>query len=278
MYELISAFANEKRTNYDKLSVRAAKLLSHRIMRPLAQGQRCRQSGAGMNVFVGTSDYSYKEWKGKFYPQDLPAKQMLSYYGERFGAVEINGSFYRMPTASTLAGWASEVPAGFQFAFKAPQQITHFKRLKGAEELTAQFCEVTAVLKKRLGPLLFGLPPNMKKDAARLKAFLKLLPRKLRVAFEFRHASWFDDEVFSLLKARNVALCIAEAENSVEVPFVATADWGYARLRLPEYSGAALKAWKKRLLNQDWKDTFVFFKHEDEGKGPRFARKFVDLA
>jgi uncharacterized protein YecE (DUF72 family) len=230
-----------------------------------------------MNLHVGTSGYAYKEWKGSFYPKDLPAKQMLHYYGERFGAVEINGSFYRMPTASTLEGWASEVPAEFQFGFKAPQQITHFKRLKGAEELTAQFCEVTAGLKKRLGPLLFGLPPNMKKDAERLKGFLKLLPRKQRVAFEFRHASWFDEEVFGLLRARNVALCIAEAEDSVEVPFVATADWGYARLRLPEYTDAALKAWNKRIQKPDWTDAYVFFKHEDTGTGPRFGKKFLDL-
>ncbi len=230
-----------------------------------------------MNLYVGTSGYAYKGWKGSFYPQDLPAKQMLRYYGERFGAVEINGSFYRMPTVSTLESWASEVPADFKFAFKAPQQITHFKRLKGVEELTAQFCEVTAVLKGRLGPLLFGLPPNMKKDAERLKAFLKVLPRKQQVAFEFRHASWFDDEVFDLLRARNVALCIAEAEDSVEVPFVPTADLGYARLRLPEYTGAALKAWNTRIRKQGWTDAYVFFKHEDEGKGPRFAKTFVDL-
>lgn len=230
-----------------------------------------------MDVHVGTSGYSYKEWKGSFYPKDLPAKQMLRYYGERFNAVEINGSFYRMPTAASVHAWAAEVPADFRFVLKAPQTITHFKRLKGAGEVVSQFVEVSEVLGERLGALLFQLPPNMKKDAGRLGDFLGLLKGR-RVAFEFRHASWFDDEVFDLLRRYGVALCIAEAEEGVEVPFVATADWGYVRLRRPDYTPAGLRAWVKKIQGAGWGEAFVFFKHEDEGVGPRLGAEFVKIA
>jgi uncharacterized protein YecE (DUF72 family) len=231
-----------------------------------------------MNLYVGTSGYSYPKWKGSFYPKELLAKQMLRYYGERFGAVEINNSFYRMPTAAGLAAWAGEVPADFRFVLKAPQQITHHRRLRDVGEAVAQFVEVAGALKKRLGPLLFQLPPNLKKDAARLREFLGLLPADRRTAIEFRHPSWFDDEVYGLLRDHRAALCIAEADDDLEVPFVATADWGYLRLRRPDYDGAALKAWTKRVRKQDWRDAFVFFKHEDEGKGPQFAQRFLELA
>src|SRR5687768_14922545 len=163
-----------------------------------------------MRLHVGTSGYAYKEWKGSFYPEDLPDKQMLRYYGERFRSVEINNTFYRMPKAAMLEGWAAEVPEHFKFVIKAPQQITHIKRLKGAENSVAYLLEVAAVLKERLGPLLFQLPPHLKKDAARLRDFLGLLPADRRAAFEFRHQSWFDDEVFGLLRERRAALCIAE--------------------------------------------------------------------
>jgi uncharacterized protein YecE (DUF72 family) len=228
--------------------------------------------------YVGTSGYGYKEWKGSFYPNDLPAKQMLRYYAERLDAVEMNNTFRRMPTSSALAAVAPEVPPEFQFAMKAPQQITHFRRLKNCREPVEELLAAAKALKKRLGPLLFQLPPNFKKDLPRLREFLKLLPKRTRAAFEFRHASWFDDEVFGLLRKRNVALCYAEEEESVEVPFVATADWGYLRLRLAEYGDADLKRWVKRVREQDWKDAFVFFKHEDEANGPRFAKRFLELA
>jgi uncharacterized protein YecE (DUF72 family) len=230
-----------------------------------------------MNLYVGTSGYSYKEWKGPFYPKNLPDKQMLTFYGERFRTVEINNTFYRMPEASVLQKWAGEVPADFQFVLKAPQHITHVKRLKDASDSTSQLLEVSAVLKERLGPLLFQLPPRVKKDVPRLRAFLALLPSKRRVAFEFRHQSWFDEEVFGLLRDHRAALCIAEAESDLEVPFVATADWGYLRLRRPDYGDAELKAWVKRLREQEWRDAFVFFKHEDEGKGPLMAKRFMEL-
>jgi uncharacterized protein YecE (DUF72 family) len=231
-----------------------------------------------MKLYVGTSGYSYKEWKGTFYPQKLPAKQMLPYYSEHFRTVEINYTFQRMPTASILEAWAGAVPAGFQFALKAPQQITHRKRLKDTGDLVANFLEIAGTLKERLGPLLFQLPATFKKDATRLRAFLALLPREGRAAFEFRHPSWFDDEVFGLLREHHAALCIADEEDDLRVPVVATAAWGCLRLRRPDYDAAALKAWAKQVRKQDWRDAFVYFKHEDEGKGPQLAKRFLDLA
>ena len=230
-----------------------------------------------MELYVGTSGYSYKEWKGSFYPEKLSAKKMLSYYGERFRTVEINSSFRQMPKPSVLEAWAAEVPTDFKFVLKAPQQITHFQRLKNSGETVATFLDVAGTLKKRLGPLLFQLRPDMKKDAERLRDFLALLP-KGRAAFEFRHQSWFADEIFDLLRRSRAALCIAEAEDDLQVPFVSTADFGYLRLRRPEYSDAELKSWVKRVQGQRWKNAFVFFKHEHEGTGPRFATRFLELA
>jgi uncharacterized protein YecE (DUF72 family) len=231
-----------------------------------------------MNLYVGTSGYSYSAWKGSFYPQKLPAKQMLPYYSAHFRTVEINYTFKRLPTASVLETWAGAVPADFQFVLKAPELITHRKRLKDVGDSLSAFLEIAAQLKKRLGPLLFQLPPNFKKDVPRLRAFLALLPRKRRAAFEFRHPSWFDDEVFDLLRDHRAALCIADADNDLEVPVVATANWGCLRLRRADYDDAALKRWAKQVLKQDWQDAFVFFKHEDEGKGPQFAKRFLELA
>jgi uncharacterized protein YecE (DUF72 family) len=231
-----------------------------------------------MNLYAGTSGYSYKEWKGPFYPEDLPDKQMLRYYGERFRSVEINNTFYRMPKPSVLEAWALEVPPEFRFVLKGPQQITHRQRLKDSAESVAYFVKVAAALKERLGPLLFQLPPYFRKDAPRLSEFLQLLPAQHRVAFEFRHQSWFDDEVFGLLRRHQAALCIAEAENDLEIPFLKTADWGYLRLRRPDYGDDDLKAWVARVRRQDWRDAFVFFKHEEEGKGPEMARRFLHWA
>jgi uncharacterized protein YecE (DUF72 family) len=231
-----------------------------------------------MNLYVGTSGYSYKEWKGKFYPEDLPDKEMLRYYGERFGSVEINNTFYRMPKPSVLETWSSEVPEKFRFVLKAPQRITHMQRLKDAGDNVAYLLKVAAALKERLGPLLFQLPPYLKRDLERLREFLVLLPKECRTAFEFRHESWFDDEIFALLRDHQSALCIAEAEDGVEVPFKSTADWGYLRLRRPDYGDPELKAWADRVRQQNWGDAFVFFKHEDEGKGPLMAKRYLELA
>jgi uncharacterized protein YecE (DUF72 family) len=231
-----------------------------------------------MNLYVGTSGYSYKEWKGPFYPRDMPERQMLRYYGERFRAVEINNTFYRLPKASVLEGWAGEVPEDFRFVLKASQRITHKQRLKDAGDLVDYLFKAAGTLKERLGPILFQLPPFLRKDVPRLCDFLTLLSGRGSAAFEFRHQSWFDDEVFAVLREHGVALCIAEAENDLEIPFVSTADWGYLRLRRPDYGEAELKAWGERVRGQDWREVYVFFKHEEEGKGPEMARKFLELA
>jgi uncharacterized protein YecE (DUF72 family) len=230
-----------------------------------------------MNLYVGTSGYSYPEWKGSFYPRGLPARQMLRHYGEHFRAVESNYTFRSLPTEAVLDAWMAAVPVGFKFALKAPQQITHRKRLKDVAGPVAEFLEVAAGLKRRLGPLLFQLPPNFKKDVARLRDLLDLLPRR-RAALEFRHPSWFDDEVYGLLRKRRAALCIADTGGGHDRPFVATTDWGYLRLRGTGYSTAQLKAWLRRIRGQEWRDAYVFFKHEDEGNGPRLARRLMELA
>jgi uncharacterized protein YecE (DUF72 family) len=229
-----------------------------------------------MNLYVGTSGYSYTEWKGTFYPPKLPAKQMLHFYSEHFQTVEINYTFKRLPTAAVVKAWADAVPADFQFALKAPERITHRKRLKDTDDALLGFLDIASKLKERLGPLLFQLPPTFKKDAPRLQAFLALLPPERRVAFEFRHPSWLDDEVFGLLREHRATLCIAD--DLLEVPVVATSAWGCLRLRRPDYDDAALKKWLKQMRKQDWQDAFVFFKHEDEAKGPEFAKRFLELA
>ena len=231
-----------------------------------------------MSLHVGTSGYSYPAWKGAFYPEKLPAKQFLRYYAAQFPAVEINSTFRAPPKESVLTTWAGEVPEGFRFVLKAPQLVTHIKRLKDVAEPVASFLAVARTLGEKLGPVLFQLPPNMKKDTDRLAAFLALLPSGVRAAFEFRHQSWFEADVFSLLRGHGAALCVAEAEDDLEVPFEATADWGYVRLRRPDYTDAELTAWSKRMRTKKWREVFVFFKHEDEGKGPRFASRLRELA
>lgn len=230
-----------------------------------------------MNLYVGTSGYSYKEWKGSFYPEDLPDKEMLRYYGERFRSVEINNTFYRMPKESVLQAWAGEVPAGFKFVLKASQRITHMQRLKDAGDSVTYLLKVAGALGEKLGPFLFQLPPFLKKDVTRLRDFLALLPKTTLSAFEFRHQSWFDEEVFSLLREHQAVLCIAEAETDLEIPFVSTADWGYLRLRKPDYGDPELKSWGERVHQQTWRDAFIFFKHEEAGKGAKMAQRFLEL-
>jgi len=231
-----------------------------------------------MNLCVGTSGYSYKEWKGSFYPEDLAAKDMLRYYGERLPAVEINNTFYRMPKTSVLEAWADQVPDTFRFSLKASRRITHMKRLKEAAEETDYLLRTSKALSERLGVILFQLPPYMKKDVERLEGFLDHLTDETRAAFEFRHASWFDDEVFAALRRRNCAICVADTGEESSTPMVSTASWGYLRLRRPEYSDAELAEWGKQVSTQGWSDAFVFFKHEDEGAGPALATKFLELA
>jgi len=228
---------------------------------------------------VGTSGYNYPEWKGTFYPKDLPASKMLPYYVGRFTTVEINNTFYRMPNAKTVTGWGAAAPAGFTFVLKAPQKITHFSRLRDVAQPLGFFCETAQTLGDKLGPLFFQLPPNFKKATDRLADVLAKLPPALRVAFEFRHESWFDDEVYALLRARNAALCIAATEEGV-TPAVATADFGYLRLREVEYSAEDLQRWLQTIrdIGAGWRDAYVFFKHEDSGTGPALARRFLEIA
>jgi uncharacterized protein YecE (DUF72 family) len=231
-----------------------------------------------MKLHVGTSGYSYKEWKGSFYPEKIPAKEMLPYYASQLSAVELNNTFYRMPQQAMVESWKAQVPDNFRFAVKASQRITHFKRLKEVEADTKYLLETVGALKDKLGVVLYQLPPNMKKDLERLQSFVKNLPSDVRAAFEFRHPTWFDDDVLEVLRNKNVALCISDTDDLPVTYIDRTADWGYMRLRRVNYSKDDLTEWSKRITAQDWQTTFVFFKHEDEGTGPRLAREFIDIA
>jgi len=230
-----------------------------------------------MQVWVGTSGYSYTAWKGAFYPEDLSAKKMLSYYSSKLPAVEINNTFYRMPRASVLETWAETVPDGFRFALKASRRITHFKRLKGAEEETEYFVQTATALADRAGVILYQLPPNFKRDDECLKEFVGGLPNPGTSAFEFRHPSWFADPVFDILRERNCALCLAETDDGDDAPIVETADWSYLRLRKTAYAPAELDTWAGRISDSSWERVYAFFKHEDAGVGPELAQQFVEL-
>lgn len=234
---------------------------------------------ARMKLHVDTSGYSYKEWKGGFYPATLSVDRMLEFYASKFASVEINYTSRNMPTVELMEKWRHAVAAQhFQFVLKAPLSITHFRRLLNTEDVLTEFFYVVEFLGSTLGPVLFQLPDNFRKDATRLRDFLELLPPHHQCAFEFRHQSWFDDEILTLLRANDVALCIAETENELETPFASTAAWGYVRLRRNDYSDNELKAWLKQIESQSWSDVFVFFRHEDEGKGPRMATRLLELA
>jgi uncharacterized protein YecE (DUF72 family) len=231
-----------------------------------------------MNLHVGTSGYSYKEWKGNFYPEDLPAKEMLSYYSRRLPAVEINNTFYRLPQPGMIENWKAQVPPQFRFSIKATQRITHIKRLNNCAEETKYLLDTAALLEERLGVVLFQLPPNMKKDSERLRTFLTLISEPLRAAFEFRHESWFDGETYELLRAKDCALVVSDTDEKPLSEIINTATWGYLRLRRTAYEENDLKEWMERVQNQKWKDAFVFFKHEDEGVGPKLAARFLGLS
>lgn len=231
-------------------------------------------------ILVGTSGYNYPEWKGSFYPADLPATKFLPYYASRFPTVEINYTFYRMPTPKLVAGWRTQVPAEFRFTLKAPKRITHDKRLRAAEvaELLQGFLAAATELGPQRAALLFQLPPNLKKDLPLLTEFLALLPPKTTAAFEFRHDSWLADDVFDALRMKNVALCIADSETR-ETPLVMTADYAYLRLRDEGYGEADIARWAAtvRNLGRAVSEVFVYFKHEDEGKGAAFGQQMLAL-
>jgi len=230
-----------------------------------------------VKVWTGTSGYSYPEWKGNFYPEKMAAKDMLRFYATKFPTVEIKNTFYRMPKEDVVKGWAEQVPEHFAFVIKASQRITHMQRLKECGELLRYLFRVTAALGPRLGPLLFQLPPNFKKDVPRLLAFFDDMPERRRVAVEFRHASWFDDEVFETLRARGAALCVADTGEEPAAPLVATTDWGYLRLRRENFGDDELRDWARRIREQPWSDAFVFLKHEEEGKGPKLAARLMEF-
>ncbi|HXG16760.1 MAG TPA: DUF72 domain-containing protein [Calidithermus sp.] len=229
------------------------------------------RAGDGGAVRVGTSGFAYPEWKGSFYPADLPVARMLAYYAERFDTVEINATFYRMPTAKTLAGWAALTPERFVFALKAPQRITHVARLRGVEEPVRAFLQAARTLGPRLGPVLFQLPPTLPRDLDRLGALLLLLPPDLRAAVEFRHPSWFADPVYERLRAAGVALCVADTEAGT-TPLEATAPFGYLRLRDLDYTDTDLARWA-RTVRGTWTEAWVYFKHEASGRGPALAAR-----
>jgi uncharacterized protein YecE (DUF72 family) len=231
-----------------------------------------------MKFFVGTSGFSYPQWKGKFYPPKLPASEMLHFYGQQFSTVEINNSMYRMPEASVLKAWLKHVPADFRFVIKAPQTITHYRRLKNVEAPMKDFLGATLALKKQRGPLLFQLGGNFKKDLPRLKDFLKLLGTKTPAVFEFRHESWFDDDVYKCLRARSCALCVDDAEEFPRADLIETAKWGYFRLRREKYTIRKLADWIRKIKAQRWNEVYVYFKHEDAATGPALAKRFLELA
>ena len=231
-------------------------------------------------ILVGTSGYNYPEWKGSFYPADLSAAKMLPYYASKFRTVEINYTFYRMPTSKIVNGWAAQVPPEFRFTLKAPKRITHDKRLRAAEvaDSLRTFVSVAGELGPQLAALLVQLPPNFKKDLPLLSEFLSLLPPETKAAFEFRNASWLDDEVYDALKARNIALCVADSE-ARQTPAIATADYAYLRLRDEGYGDADIAKWAEaaKQLDATCSDVFVYFKHEDEGKGAAFGQQMMGL-
>jgi uncharacterized protein YecE (DUF72 family) len=229
-----------------------------------------------MKTLIGTSGFSYPAWKGSFYPEDLSPKKFLPYYASKLSTVEINNTFYRMPSPSLITSWANEVPDGFAFAIKAPQQITHKLRLKNAGEPLTALERALEGLGEKCGPILFQLPPFMKKDVPLLSDFLALVPRRLRAALEFRHPSWFADDTLAALRAHDAALCIADSEK-LTTPVEATAEFGYLRLRREDYVDRDVRAWAERIRAQPWPLAFVYFKHEDAGIGPKLAAQLDSL-
>jgi len=231
-----------------------------------------------MKFWIGTSGFQYAEWKGNFYPEDLPAAKMLSFYAERLSTTEINYTFHRIPAPKTIDNWKALTPTNFRFALKAPQKITHWSKLRDCADTLRYFHDVILALGEKLGPVLFQLPPNFKKDNLVLGDFLNGLPEGMHAAFEFRHESWFDDQVFETLRARSAALCIADTEK-LETPQVATANWGYLRLRRADYSKTDIERWSEFVRKQGdrWKDVFIYFKHEEAGIGPKLALQMTEI-
>jgi uncharacterized protein YecE (DUF72 family) len=230
-----------------------------------------------LGLWVGTSGYNYPEWRGSFYPEKLATAKMLPYYAERLTTVEINYTFYRSPKPAILAGWSRQTPPHFKFTLKAPKRITHEARLRDCADSLRYFLDTAGTLGAKLGMLLFQLPPFLKKDLTVLDAFLEILPSDTRAAFEFRHASWLAEEVYERLRARNLTLCVADSEK-MSTPVEVTADYGYFRLRDEGYTPADIAHWARTIREKTarCREVFVYFKHEEAGKGPQFARLLLD--
>jgi len=229
-----------------------------------------------VQLLAGTSGFSYKEWLGKFYPDKLPASDMLRYYAARLSTVEINNTFYRMPAEAMLSNWAKDVPAHFSFTLKAPRRITHELRLREAESNVAEFLRRAALLGDRLGVLLFQLPPYLKRDLPTLRNFLELLPNHAHVAFEFRSDTWQDEEVYESLRARGAILCVTDTDEG-DTPFFVTAEHAYLRLRRTHYDDAELRVWVDKIAAQPIERAYVYFMHEDEALGTHFALRLNEL-
>lgn len=229
-------------------------------------------------VLAGASGYSFKEWKGTFYPENLKSEEMLRYYSERLPTVEINNTFYRMPRANVLEDWAASAPEGFRFAIKASRRITHMSRIKAesSAEPVGWLYQALASLGPKRGPVLFQLPPNLAKDTPRLEAFLALLPADHRAAFEFRNDSWFADDVYAALKEAGAALVLSEREDNAPPPLVQTAPWGYLRLRLETYADADLERWARTIAGTAWSESYVYFMHEPTA--PAYAAALLRFA
>jgi uncharacterized protein YecE (DUF72 family) len=230
-----------------------------------------------MKIHVGTSGYGYKEWKGKFYPDKISPKEMLSFYSGRLGAVEINNTFYHMPKEGVLASWVEQVPDDFVFALKAPQVITHLKRLRNVESETGYLFRLLSVLDRKLGPVLFQFPKSFHRDLSLLEDFLSLIPGNMSCAFEFRSPSWLEVDILDLLREKGCSLCIADVDDSPANEIISTASWGYLRLRRSAYKDTDLSQWMESINSQEWEMAFVFFKHEEEAKGPEMAIRFREL-
>ncbi|MBV8417331.1 MAG: DUF72 domain-containing protein [Verrucomicrobia bacterium] len=230
-----------------------------------------------MTSWIGTSGFQYPEWRGTFYPEKFPTSKMLPFYAERFATSEINYTFYRIPNSKTIGGWDIATPEHFRFGLKAPQKVTHVAKLRDCAELLEVFQRVVSGLGSKLGPVLFQLPPSFRKDAMLLHEFLDSLPGEIRAAFEFRHSSWFHEEIFADLQRHNAALCIAESSD-LATPNLATADFGYLRLRREDYERADIVRWAKFIQEQKerWSHAFVYFKHEESGKGPQLAKQMIE--
>jgi uncharacterized protein YecE (DUF72 family) len=231
-----------------------------------------------MKIYAGTSGYGYKEWRGTFYPEKISPKEMLRFYSQRLNAVEINNTFYHMPTRAVLSSWAEQVPDDFIFALKATQIITHLKRLRNVREETEYLFRSALALDRKLGPVLFQFPKSFRADRPVLEDFLGLIPSTISCAFEFRNPSWLDADILDLLHGKGCCLCIADADEAPTDKIISTAPWGYLRLRRSDYTDDDLSQWVGRILSQKWERAFVFFKHEEEAVGPKVAMGFHELA